>query len=78
MKAQDVIGFPEQADDSGLLAIFERQCQVSLLALDMAKQLYRARAIWIGGVLLDWDDLTMGAKARYRAEVEALIKGGNQ
>jgi hypothetical protein len=74
---QDVIAFPprtEYDENAALETIFARQARISLLAIDMAKLLYRARSEWIGGTVLDWDELTMGAKCRYRNEAENLIK----
>lgn len=64
----------EQADDVLLKSVFERQCRVSILIVAMAKQLYNARSIWIGGGTIPWDELSSPRRAAYMTEVENLIK----
>jgi hypothetical protein len=64
----------EQADDVLLQSLFDRQCRVSVLIVAMAKQLYAARSLWIGGGTIPWDELTSPRKAAYMTEVEHLIK----
>lgn len=78
-KGQDVILFSsarrEFDEDQALRSVFARQAQVSLLACQMARLLYEARCIWIGGQCLGWDELTLCQRARYRNEAELLVKG---
>ena len=74
MNTQDVIAFP-QTEEQQLTTVFERQAKVSLLACELARLLYAARVTWIGDGMA-WEDLTVGQRAGYKNEIEALIKGG--
>lgn len=68
----------EAADDftdtAKLLSVFKRQLDISIMAYQITRLLYEARAEWIGGAMA-FDDLTPQQKAGYRKEVELLIKG---
>lgn len=63
----------EQLEDVLTLA-FYTQAKVSTLLHEIAESLYRARALWIGGNCLPWDQLTPLQKCGYLEEVEALVK----
>lgn len=65
----------EMFEDDALRRIFNRQCLVSVKVPALAQALYEARTVWIGGGAFEWDSLTKGQQAFYRAEIEALVKG---
>jgi hypothetical protein len=76
MEGQNVIAFrsPDDEDTLILTSIFNRQREVDELVDAGAQVLYRARAVWVGGVLLPWGMLSAWARESYRREVEQLVK----
>ncbi len=73
---QDVIAFPtpdEQADEFLLQDVFARQEVLQDGYGSMAEQLYRLRALWIGGMCLPWGLLTDGQRDGYINEVRQLV-----
>ena len=66
----------EQADEMVLAAVLDRQRVLNDLELAIAEMLYRARAIWIGGMALPWTVLTQGQREGYRMEAKTLIQKG--
>ena len=66
----------EQADEMVLAAVLDRQRVLADLELAIAEMLYRARAIWIGGMALPWTVLTKGQREGYRMEAKRLIQEG--
>lgn len=67
----------EQADDVLLDDVFARQQQLDDLEVGMAALLYKARALYIGGMCLPWSMLTKGQQQGYRMEAKRLIQGGS-
>jgi len=80
MKA-DVIAFTppgdttpqEQADEFLLQDVFARQRALEDGYEDMARLLYRLRALYINGLCLPWGLLTPGQRCGYIGEVQALV-----
>jgi hypothetical protein len=66
----------EQADEFLLADVFARQRALADGYEGMAENLYRLRALWIGGMCLPWGVLTDGQRAGYVAEIKTLVKGG--
>lgn len=64
----------EKLDDLLLTQAFHRQAEVSLLVSGIAKRLYRARTVWIGGQALEWHELTPRQRYGYFTEAERLVK----
>ncbi len=64
----------ELTDTSALASVFQRQLDCSLMARQIAQQLYAARTAWIGGGM-DWKDLSPLQQKTYRDEVCLLITG---
>ncbi len=64
----------ELTDTRALASVFQRQLDCSLMARQIAQQLYAARTAWIGGGM-DWKDLSPLQQKTYRDEVCLLITG---
>lgn len=62
-------------DEIDLASVFARQLAASMKAKEIAVRLYEARALYLGGMLLPWIDLTPGQQRRYQQEAETLIRG---
>lgn len=63
-------------EDEVLEAVFDRQREIDDLAEGIAVNLYRARAIWIGGLCLPWYMLTEGQRRGYIDEARGYITKG--
>ncbi len=65
----------EQADEFLLADVFARQRALQDGYEGMAENLYRLRALWIGGMCLPYGVLTDGQRQKYINEVKALVEG---
>jgi hypothetical protein len=54
---------------------FDQRLTASVYVAPIAELLYQARGIWVGGEVLEWDELTPMQKHQFRLEVESLIQG---
>jgi hypothetical protein len=57
---------------------FDQRLNASVYVAPIAELLYTARGLWIGGEVLEWDELTAQQKHDFRLEIESLIKGEQQ
>ncbi len=65
----------ELTDTRALASVFQRQLDVSLMAVQAARLIYDATTIWIGGGTLAWEDLTPLDRKQKKDAVIALITG---
>lgn len=66
---QDVIEVDQQ-----LANVLDRQRALADLEIAIAEMLYRARALFIGGLCLPWGTLTPGKQREYIMEAKRLIQ----
>ncbi len=62
------------AEQDSLENIFHRREDLKETVDAQAELLYRARALWIGGVLHPWGLLTNGQRDGYRQEIWDLVQ----
>ena len=64
----------EQADEMLLADVLDRQRVLADLEIAIAEMVYRARAIYLGGMLLPWGTLSKGQRAGYVMEAKRWIQ----
>jgi hypothetical protein len=65
----------ENAPAADIAQMLERQRELRMMENVIAELLYRARAIFIGGMALPWGVLSEGQRTKYRMEAKQLIQG---
>jgi len=68
--SQDVLAFPRRVDTK-----VSRDWSVSLRAIRLARDLYEARAEYLGG-LMPWDELTVDQRTNFFLEMEGYVRFG--
>lgn len=71
VRGQDVIAFPPRRVETPAA----KEWSVSLKTIRLARELYDARAEFLGG-LMPWDELTVGQRTNFYLEMEGYVRFG--